>query len=204
MASAQVLLDVSDGEWVPPRDPPPALRAANDACHNSGLWPILIGIPGDRHHLLCAPIIVDDYAQVAPESPHAFFDATEIVELLALRIQTLSVAEQHEIAGSADTRVRNVLHQVRTMPPEQLSRLHGALRLPAVGQRVRLHPAKRADILDLALAGREATIVAIEHDLEQRTYVAVTIDDDPGKDLGALGQPGHRFFFKPEEVAPIG
>jgi hypothetical protein len=45
--------------------------------------------------------------------------------------------------------------------------------------------------------------VAIENDLEQRTYVAVTIDDDPGKDLGALGQPGHRFFFRPDEVVPV-
>jgi hypothetical protein len=203
MASAQVLLDITDGQWVPPRDPPPPLRDASDACQTSGLWPILTGTPGDRHHLLCSPIIVDDYAQVAPESPHAFFDATEIDELLALRIQTLSPAEQQEIASSADANVRNVLHQVKRMGPEQLARLHGARRLPAVGQRVRVQPGDRADIFDLALAGREATIVTIEHDLEQRAYVAVTIDDDPGKDLGALGQPGHRFFFKPEELAPI-
>jgi hypothetical protein len=40
--------------------------------------------------------------------------------------------------------------------------------------------------------------------LEGRVYLAVTIDDDPGRDLGQLRQPGHRFFFTPEEVEPLG
>ncbi|HXE54665.1 MAG TPA: hypothetical protein VN541_16710 [Tepidisphaeraceae bacterium] len=68
------------------------------------------------------------------------------------------------------------------------------------GDRVRLHPRPGADILDLALAGRTAIIAAIEKDYENRIHVAVTIDDDPGRDLGLAGQPGHRFFFSPEEV----
>jgi hypothetical protein len=71
------------------------------------------------------------------------------------------------------------------------------------GDRVRLRPHGRADILDLALAGRAATVEAIEQDFEGRVYLAVTVDDDPGKDLGALRQPGHRFFFRPEEVEPL-
>jgi hypothetical protein len=71
------------------------------------------------------------------------------------------------------------------------------------GDRVRLRPRGRADILDLALAGRTATIEAIEQDFEGRVYLAVLVDDDPGKDLGALRQPGHRFFFLPEEVEPL-
>jgi len=29
------------------------------------------------------------------------------------------------------------------------------------------------------------------------------IEDDPGRDLGALRQPGHRFFFAPEEIEPL-
>ena len=71
------------------------------------------------------------------------------------------------------------------------------------GDRVRLRPSRRADILDLVLTGKTAVIEAIEQDLEGRIYVAVTVDDDPGKDLGALRQPGHRFFFDPEEVEPL-
>ena len=71
------------------------------------------------------------------------------------------------------------------------------------GDRVRLRPRGRADIFDLALAGKTATVEAIEQDLEGRIYLAVTMDDDPGKDLGALRQPGHRFYFQPEEVEPL-
>lgn len=71
------------------------------------------------------------------------------------------------------------------------------------GGRVRLRPRGRADILDLALAGKTATVEAIEQDYEGRVYLAVLVDDDPGKDLGALRQPGHRFFFQPEEIEPL-
>ena len=85
----------------------------------------------------------------------------------------------------------------------RLECLHiGAAEIRA-GDRVRLRPRGRADILDLALAGRTATVEAIEQDYDGRAYLAVTVDDDPGKDLGALRQPGHRFFFSPEEVEPL-
>jgi hypothetical protein len=33
--------------------------------------------------------------------------------------------------------------------------------------------------------------------------VTVTVDDDPGKDLGATGQVGHRFFFGLDEVEVV-
>jgi hypothetical protein len=71
------------------------------------------------------------------------------------------------------------------------------------GDRVRLRPRSRADILDLALAGKTATVDGIEQDYDGRPWLAVTVDEDPGKDLGALRQPGHRFFFSPEEVEPL-
>ena len=73
-----------------------------------------------------------------------------------------------------------------------------------VGDRVRLWPLNNADILDMALKGKTATIAAIEQDYEDRVYLAVTIDDDPGRDLGVQGKPGHRFFYRPEEVEPLG
>jgi hypothetical protein len=68
------------------------------------------------------------------------------------------------------------------------------------GDRVRLHPLGRADILDLILEGKAATIEAIEQDFEDRVYLAVIVEEDPGRDLGELRQPGHRFFFGVEEV----
>jgi hypothetical protein len=71
------------------------------------------------------------------------------------------------------------------------------------GDRVRLRPRGGADILDLALAGKTATVEAIEEDYDGQAYVAVIVDEDPGKDLGMLRQPGHRFFFSPSEVEPL-
>jgi hypothetical protein len=72
------------------------------------------------------------------------------------------------------------------------------------GDRVRLWPQKSADILDTALAGQVAIVEAIEQDLEDRIHLAVVLEDDPGRDFGMLRQPGHRFFFSPEEVEPLG
>jgi hypothetical protein len=71
------------------------------------------------------------------------------------------------------------------------------------GDRVRLRPRRRADIMDIALDGKAAMIEGIEQDFEGRVYVAVIVDDDPGRDLGALRQPGHRFFFLVEEIEPL-
>ena len=71
------------------------------------------------------------------------------------------------------------------------------------GDRVRLWPQKSADILDIAMAGKVAVIEAIECDFEDNVHLAVVLEDDPGRDLGLLRQPGHRFFFSPEEVEPL-
>ena len=71
------------------------------------------------------------------------------------------------------------------------------------GDQVRLRPLGRADIFDIALNGKVATIVTIEQDFEDRIHVSVTVDDDPGSDLGLRGQPGHRFYFGIDEIEPL-
>ncbi|HKO96415.1 MAG TPA: hypothetical protein VJU86_05465 [Pyrinomonadaceae bacterium] len=72
------------------------------------------------------------------------------------------------------------------------------------GDKVRLKPRTGGDIFDLALAGKIAIVEAIEQDYEGKAHLAVVVDDDPGRDLGMLRQPGHRFFFSPEEVEVLG
>lgn len=71
------------------------------------------------------------------------------------------------------------------------------------GDRVRLKPRPGGDIFDLALAGQIAIVESIEQDYENTVHLAVVLDDDPGRDLGMMRQPGHRFFFSPEEVEPL-
>jgi hypothetical protein len=72
-----------------------------------------------------------------------------------------------------------------------------------VGDRIRIWPQKTADILDIALKGKVAVIEAIEQDFEDQVHFAVVLDDDPGREFGMMRQPGHRFFFSPEEVEPF-
>ena len=85
-------------------------------------------------------------------------------------------------------------------PPESVRVFGKDLR---VGDRVRIRPQKSADILDIALKGKVAVIEAIEQDFEDQIQFALVLDDDPGREFGMMRQPGHRFFFTPEEVEPF-
>jgi hydrogenase maturation protease len=71
------------------------------------------------------------------------------------------------------------------------------------GSRVRLRPRKGGDVMDIALAGQIATIESLEQDYEGKCHISVVLDNDPGRDMGLLRQPGHRFFFAAEEIEPL-
>lgn len=72
------------------------------------------------------------------------------------------------------------------------------------GSRVRLHPRPGGDVMDIALAGRTAVVEGIDEDDAGGVHFAVAVEGDPGLDLGMVRTPGHRFFFRPEEVEPLG
>jgi hypothetical protein len=231
LVSCHAVLRVAQGAFVSLLDPPVELESAASTCEHTGAWPVLVGTHGARDTLLASPIILYDYPCVAPESPGDLFDATEIDEILLLRILTMTDEEKREMTA-ADPRARALLERAECMTPETMQALHGTWRelasasplteappwhpgdapLPhiaslrtngielQVGDRVRLKPRRTADIMDIALAGRMATIESIERDFEDRVHVAVTIDDDPGRDLGLARMPGHRFFFGVDEL----
>ena len=71
------------------------------------------------------------------------------------------------------------------------------------GSRVRLRPREGGDIFDLALGGRVAVVEGVEEDAEGGLHVAVTLEDDPGRDLGEGRFPAHRFFFGLDEIEPL-
>ena len=73
----------------------------------------------------------------------------------------------------------------------------------SIGDCVRLHPRSGGDVMDVALAGKVGIIESIQQDYEGEVQLAIVIDDDPGRDLGLLRQPGHRFFFKVGEIKPV-
>jgi hypothetical protein len=229
LIAAHFILNVEHGSFISLLDPPTEFTEYAARCKSAGVFPVLAGNSGEAHQMLCSPIILYDYPQIAPESVGEFFDNTEIDELIALRVHTLTNQEKQEM-HRGDPRVRAILERSETLGAERLKRLHGTQRtdlianlaqsvrtgqpfeaadfpmvaspLPTLkrGDRVRVTPRRSADAFDLILAGRIAIIDTVEYDIDGGTHVAVVIEDDPGFELGMQGQPGHRFFFSPEEL----
>ena len=127
LLSAHTILGTTGGEFVSLIDPPSELRGIASECKNVGTWPVLVGEGDSKDAILSSPIILYDYPQIAPESPGDLFDGTEIDEILALRILTLSEDEKREIRQT-DERAREVLERTETMPAEHFLKLHGVLR----------------------------------------------------------------------------
>ncbi|MBI4748212.1 MAG: hypothetical protein HY774_06960 [Acidobacteria bacterium] len=127
MISTHTILGVHNAEFVSLLDPPETLRSQVAGCQNNGAWPVLVGTPGKCDVMLASPIILYDYPQVAPESLGDFYDGTEIDEMLALRVMTLTDAEKQEMRN-VDDRARRILERTETLPEEHFMKLHGALR----------------------------------------------------------------------------
>ncbi len=125
MLGVHTLLSVTDGRFISLLEPPPEATTAVAACDNDGTWPVLMG--EDGRVMLSSPIILYDQPTIAPESPGDLFDATEIDEILTLRIMTLTEEEKRE-ARATDPRARQIIDRSDAMPPEMMERLHGAVR----------------------------------------------------------------------------
>jgi len=124
---AHLLLAARGGRFLSLLDPPEWAAAAAAACANHGTWPVLVGQAGEEPVVLSSPIVLYDFPEIAPESPGDLFDATEIDEILSLRIMTLTEEEKRE-ARATDERARALLDRTDSLPTEVLERLHGAIR----------------------------------------------------------------------------
>jgi len=127
MVSVHSILHCEGGEFVSLLDPPAQYKAAAAGCQNAGAWPVLAGDAGQKNLMLCSPIILYDYPQIAPESPGDLCDGLEIDEILALRILTMTDSEKEEVRNG-DDRARRILERTEMLPPEHFQKLHGALR----------------------------------------------------------------------------
>jgi len=133
--SAHAVMHAPGGAFVSATDPPEDLCDLAAACTNDGLWPVLVGDEGDRRTMLAAPIILEDYARIAPESPGDLFDAGEIDRLLILNVLSLTEEEQAEMRAT-DPRAKEILDRCAGLGPAELLPLHGAIRdfRPAAGE----------------------------------------------------------------------
>lgn len=233
LLSTHTILQVEDGEFISLTDPPDSLEEEAKDCQNLHTWPVLAGKSGEKRYLLSSPIILPDYPQVAPESPIVLFDSTEVDQLLFLNILALTDEEKQEIRATDPRareilekteslamddfmQLHGTIREFRTLReqpglPTVFESLEAAVPASVImdgleirkGSKVQLTPRPGGDIWDIALAGKVAFVEAIEQDFDGRIHLAVTLEDDPGRDLGEARLIGHRFFFSPEEVKPI-
>jgi hypothetical protein len=221
LLGCHLLLAAGDGAFVSLLDPPAWAAEAAAGCRNVRTYPVLAGARGRRDLILSSPVILYDHPAVSPESPRDLYDATEIDEILTLRILTLTDEEKRE-ARATDPRLAALIDGAERMGPEQLARLHGGAR-PAPGEppspeerpvpmqlrvgdrvigpgsRVRLRPgARRTDAQDIFLDGMAATVEAIMRDVDDCDCVAVTLEDDPAAEL--LRWHRRFLYFRPDEI----
>ncbi|MCG2622881.1 hypothetical protein LVY72_13325 [Arthrobacter sp. I2-34] len=127
-----LLLGLRDGDFLSLLEPPEAAAEVARACAQHRCWPVLAGPEGQSDVLLVSPIILYDHPAVAPESPVALYDATEIDEILTLRVLTLTDEEKAE-ARATDPRAAAVIERCEALSAEELQQLHGVLRDPRAG-----------------------------------------------------------------------
>jgi hypothetical protein len=125
--STHAVLRTGAGGFVSLTDPPEALGDQARACRNEGVWPVLVGEPGDASTVLASPIILEDHPRIAPESPGDLFDGGEIDQMLTLNILTLTDEEKAEMRAS-DPRAREILDRTENLTEDELMSLHGAVR----------------------------------------------------------------------------
>jgi hypothetical protein len=223
LVGTHLLLGVDGGSFVSLLEPPDDAVKLVAGCRNQHVWPVLVGDRSRRDTMLSSPIVLYDYPAVAKESQGDLCDAAEIDEILSLRIMTMTDEERRQ-ARATDPRARAILDRIEALTPETLATLHGAIRsadffnprgMPppdeafvmvggcriAKGSRVRLRPNRRADAMDIFLDEQPATVAGVFRDVDERMYVAVTIDADPAASLHE--SIGRFFYFDPAEIEPL-
>ena len=215
LISTHIVVEISAGRFISPLE---AGRA------NVNIWPVLAGTTDDA--VLGAAIVLPDHPQISPASHGDLFDNTEIEEALVLHVHALTDSER-ELAADQDPVVGEMLERALAVTPEQIVGLHSGLQpaeadiagpggaddVPgeqratvdgvtfARGAKLTLRPGTDRDVYDKMLDGRQATIERIYLDYDDRVYLGVTVDDDPGQEL--MRETGRYLFFFSNEVEPL-
>lgn len=125
LVSAHVLIEAPEGRFVSLLDPGgPAETEAARACHQEGLWPVLVGEPGHDEAVLAAPLVLSDYPRVDAAMSATFFDATEVDQMLALQILALTDEEKQEMR-LGDARARRLLERAEQLLATDVGAMHG-------------------------------------------------------------------------------
>jgi hypothetical protein len=129
LIGTHLLAEVTDGQFVSLLEPPDAAAAAAAGCRHHRCFPVLAGPPGERDLVLASPIILYDHPEIAEQSEGTLFDATEIDEILTLRVMTMTDDEKAQ-ARATDPRAAEIIDRCDSMSPEAMLNMHGVLRDP--------------------------------------------------------------------------
>ncbi|MEZ5152767.1 hypothetical protein [Rhodococcus zopfii] len=134
LIGAHLILAAAGARFVSLLEPPADAAAIAGSCTHERCFPVLAGdpdpaVPGEAPVVLVSPIILYDHPRVAEQSGGDLFDATEIDEILTLRVLTLTDDEKAQ-ARATDARAAEIVDRCEAMTPEQFRALHGVLRDP--------------------------------------------------------------------------
>lgn len=122
-----LLLTAQGTRFVSLLDGPDWGAADTSSCVQERCWPVLVADDDGADAVLISPIILGDHPTIAPESVGDLFDATEIDEILTLRVMTMTEQEKADARGT-DPRAAAILARCDAMTDDALGRLHGARR----------------------------------------------------------------------------
>ncbi|BBX03112.1 hypothetical protein BST36_22290 [Mycolicibacterium moriokaense] len=144
LIGTHIIAEVVGGEFISLLEPPESAVDAVSRLEQHRCFPVLAGQPGEHDLLLISPIILYDHPEIAEQSEGALYDATEIDEILTLRIMTMTDEEKAQ-ARATDPLAAAIIDRCDSMTPEALAQLHGILRDPHSSE---MGPDPRLDALD--------------------------------------------------------
>jgi hypothetical protein len=224
---------VEDGEFISLMDPPEKLKRLAEECDNVKTWPVLAGERDRRTILSSPIILYDypQIAPESPGDLFDGGEIDQLLTLSILSLtdeekeearatdprareildRSESLTEEDLMGLHGAVRGLHTLRGGEQIDPFEVEGLYrsapssvtvGGVEVKS-GSRVRLWPRAGRDIFDIALSGKVAIVEKIEQDFEDRVHLAVSVEDDPGREMVDMPVLGHRFFFSPEEVEPL-
>jgi hypothetical protein len=233
LVSTHTILKVEDGEFISLMDPPEKLKRLAEECDNVKTWPVLAGERDRRTILSSPIILYDypQIAPESPGDLFDGGEIDQLLTLSILSLtdeekeearatdprareildRSESLTEEDLMGLHGAVRGLHTLRGGEQIDPFEVEGLYrsapssvtvGGVEVKS-GSRVRLWPRAGRDIFDIALSGKVAIVEKIEQDFEDRVHLAVSVEDDPGREMVDMPVLGHRFFFSPEEVEPL-